>query len=251
MKRIDDHSIDMILSDLPYGITNCKWDTPIPFEPLWKQYKRIIKDNGAIVLTASQPFTSKLVMSNLEMFKYELIWIKNIVTGYLNANRMQMKAHENILIFYNRQPTYNPQMVKRTEQEYKINYRSNDTKSIPSNLYGKTDGIDRKKSAKAQWNKKPTSILKIPVEAYRNGKRFSTRKPVALFENLIKTYTNKGELVLDNCAGSGTTGIACMNTGRNYILIEKDVTHYEIAEKRIQIEKRQKRLDLQLIKEVA
>lgn len=233
MQMIPDKSIDMILCDLPYGTTACKWDVIIPFEPLWKQYERVIKDNGAIVLTASQPFTSALVMSNPKLFKYELVWLKNIPTGFLNAKRMQMKAHENILIFYKNPSTYNPQMIKRTPEQYKSCLRINDSNRNSGESYGNVNTALKRKSAEEQWYKYPTSELKISVEDIRNGKGHPTQKPVALFEYLIKTYTNEGETVLDNCMGSGTTAIACINTGRNYIGFEKEEKYYNIILERI------------------
>ena len=223
MKDIPDKSIDMILCDLPYGTTACKWDTVIPFEPLWEQYKRIIKNNGAIVLTASQPFTSALVMSNTKMFKYEWIWEKERASNFFTANKTPMKYHENICVFYKSQPTYNPQFIL----------------GRPNHSAGK-DGIGKSKSEHYGFNmfkdrensqmKYPSSIIKVNKD--KPGFH-PTQKPVALFEYLIKTYTNEGDLVLDNCAGSGTTGIACINTNRNYILIEKEQEYIDIINKRI------------------
>jgi len=223
MKEIEDKSIDMILCDLPYGTTSCSWDIIIPFEPLWEQYKRIIKDNGAIVLTASQPFTSALVMSNVEMFKYDLVWNKNLATGFLNANRMPLRSHEEILIFYKKQPIYNPQKIKG-----KKNHSRGKNKCKTNNLYG------YHKIAEDNFTelKHPKSVLEIQKE-HPSKTIHPTQKPVALFEYLIKTYTNENDLVLDNCAGSGTTGIACINTKRNYILIEKEKEYYDIIIKRI------------------
>jgi site-specific DNA-methyltransferase (adenine-specific) len=219
MKEIPDKSIDMILCDLPYGTTACKWDTIIPFEPLWEQYKRIIKDNGAVVLTASQPFTSALVMSNPVQFKYSWIWDKKLPTGHLNANKMPMKRHEDILVFCASKTPYFPTM--RTD---KMRARGGG-KASP--VYGK---CIPKKSYSDQYY--PTSILEIH-NADQSKKIHPTQKPVALFEYLIKTYTNKGDLVLDNCIGSGTTAVAAINTGRNYIGIEKDEEYCKIAEERI------------------
>jgi len=225
MPDIPDKSIDMILCDLPYGTTVCKWDTIIPFEPLWKQYKRIIKDNGAIVLTASQPFTTVLISSNLEMFKYEWIWIKDKPSNFMLAKKQPLKYHENILIFYNQLPKYNPQMEKRLEKDKRKNKpRLNKNNICGTELYckeskGNNDYIY------------PKSYQKINKE--RGKGEHPTQKPVALFEYLIKTYTNKGDLVLDNCAGSGTTGVACKNLGRDYILIEKEEKYVEIARRRV------------------
>lgn len=219
MKQIPDKSIDMILCDLPYGTTACKWDTIIPFEPLWEQYKRIIKDNGAIVLTASQPFTSALVMSNVKMFKYEWVWVKSKITGVLNAKRMPVRKHEHILVFStNGLPNYFPQGMKEVNEIIKQGGNSDN--------YGQRN----KKEYVKQFSGCPRDVLEIPSE----GKTIHpTQKPVALFEYLIKTYTNEGDLVLDNCAGSGTTGVACKNTGRNYILIEKEQEYIDIINKRL------------------
>lgn len=238
MRYIKDKSIDMVLCDLPYGTTSCKWDIIIPFEPLWEQYKRIIKDNGAIVLTASQPFTSLLIMSNLDMFKYELIWHKNFSGGFILAKSRPMKYHENILVFYYKQPTYNPQFesyAKSVKDRFKKSGKVNCDNGIKNSLI---NNIQHIKKAQAFINyergKYPSTVMSIKSDENANGKRIHpTQKPVSLFEYLIKTYTNDGDLVLDNCAGSGTTGVACANTNRNYILIEKDETYCSIIEKRI------------------
>jgi site-specific DNA-methyltransferase (adenine-specific) len=226
MKDIPDKSIDMILADLPYGTTNCAWDTIIPFEPLWEQYKRIIKDNGAIVLTASQPFTSMLVMSNIKMFKYEWIWDKKLPTGYLNAKRMPLKRHENILIFGKVNIKYIPQIVLRE------NIRENKDGGIISDGTGKSVFGKHSKVAGKYTHRQPTTIQEFS-NANKTNVLHPTQKPVALFEYLIKTYTNEGDLVLDNVAGSGTTGVACKNLNRNYILIEQDENYCKIAEERL------------------
>jgi site-specific DNA-methyltransferase (adenine-specific) len=219
MADIAPKSIDMILCDLPYGTTACKWDVIIPFEPLWAHYKRIIKDRGAIVLTASQPFTSMLVMSNREWFKYCWVWDKALPTGHLNAKRRPMRQHEDIVIFSDGNNSYNPEM--RTG----IFRKKGD--SGQSECYGK---FNRTVSYNDQYY--PTSIIKIS-NANQTDKLHPTQKPIALFEYLIRTYTNPGDLVLDNCAGSGTTAIAAINTGRDYILIEKEPKYFEIINKRI------------------
>ena len=225
MKDIPDKSVDMILCDLPYGTTACKWDTIIPFEPLWEQYKRIIKDNGAIVLTASQPFTSALVMSNPKMFKYEWIWKKERPTNPLLCKKQPPKYHENILVFYNHQPTFNPTKVLRKEENKRNNKPRNykDATKIDTEKYGDMvlSGSDDLIYG--------SNILEISMQRGLHH----TQKPVALFEYLIKTYTNEGDLVLDNCAGSGTTGVACKNTNRNYILIEKEPEYIDIINKRL------------------
>jgi site-specific DNA-methyltransferase (adenine-specific) len=234
MKSIPDKAIDMILCDLPYGTTACKWDTIIPFEPLWKEYKRIIKDNGAIVLTASQPFTSALVMSQPEMFRYELIWHKNRSGGFITAKKMPMKYHENILIFYKQLPKYNPQFVEYADS---VKKRFKVSGVVPPQTIIKNN-IQNIKSVPGFVNyergKYPESVLKIAgVKNSRSEHLHPTEKPVALFEYLIRTYTNEGDLVLDNCAGSGTTGIACLNTKRNFILIEKEEKYIDLMTKRI------------------
>ena len=226
MKSIPDKSIDMILCDLPYGTTACEWDTIIPFEPLWEQYKRIIKDNGAIVLTASQPFTSALVMSNIKMFKYEWIWDKKLPTGHLNAKRMPLKRHENILIFGKGNIKYIPQTILRE------NIREDKAGGVISDGTGKSAFGKHSKVAGKYTHRQPTTIQEFS-NANKTNVLHPTQKPVALFEYLIKTYTNEGDLVLDNCMGSGTTGVACKNLNRNFIGIEKDENYFKIAEKRI------------------
>lgn len=222
MKILPDRSIDMILCDLPYGTTTCKWDVIIPLEPLWAQYKRVIKDNGAIVLTAQTPFDKILGASNLKLLRYEWIWIKEEGTGFLNAKKRPLKAHENILIFYKKAPIYNPQFktgkpYRRTRNKVKTNsvYRENATRD---GYIAINEGI-----------RCPITVLHFNREYGLHP----TQKPVALFEYLIRTYTNEGDTVLDNCAGSGTTGVACENTGRNSILIEKDPKYCNIIRERM------------------
>jgi site-specific DNA-methyltransferase (adenine-specific) len=233
MKTIPGKSIDMILCDLPYGTTNCAWDTVIPFEPLWEQYKRIIKDNGAIVLTASQPFTSALVMSNIKMFKYEWIWNKNSAGNVMVAKYQPLKITENILVFSKQTPKYNPQLEygfkDRTNE--KPNVKTSDLYSgIKSNTFFKTT---KNKPAGTKYPKNLINISKQSTECCNSKSVHPTQKPVALFEYLIKTYTNEGDLVLDNCIGSGTTAIACINLNRNWIGIEQDEKYCKIAEERI------------------
>ena len=223
MRILPDKSIDMILCDLPYGTTTCKWDTIIPFEPLWKEYKRIIKNNGAIVLTASQPFTSKLVMSNLEIFKYEWIWEKDAGTGFLNAKKYPLKNTENILVFCNGVHKYNPQM--RKGKPYKI------TRGRKSDNYSK-DSIDEIITENT-GERYPLTGLKFNRD---KNKFHPTQKPVALFEYLIKTYTNEGNIVLDNCIGSGTTAIACKRLNRRYIGFETSKEYCKIAKQRLEAE---------------
>ena len=225
MKDIPDKSIDAIICDLPYQITKLKWDVIIPFEPLWEQYKRIIKDNGAIVLTASQPFTSALVMSNIKMFKYEWIWVKNSGSGFLNASKMPMKKHENILVFYKKLPTYNPQNLLVHNKIIKTR-KTFSKETALGNIGVKNLG----KEYLSKFTNFPISVQFCEEEKGLHP----TQKPVALFEFLVKTYTNEGDTVLDSCMGSGTTAVAAINTGRNFIGIEMDKGYCDIANKRIQ-----------------
>ena len=221
MKDIPDKSVDMILCDLPYGTTACKWDTIIPFEPLWEQYERVIKDNGAIVLTSSQPFTSALIMSKPELFKHEWIWKKQKPTNFYQVKQQPLKEHESVLVFAKKRITYNPQGT------VPVNIK-NGRKNKSSNLYSKYDGGDYVQKV----GNYPRSILFYPTEGDKY-RIHPTQKPVALFEYLIKTYTNKGETILDNCMGSGTTAIAAINTNRNYIGFELDKKYCELANNRI------------------
>ena len=230
MKDIEDKSVDMILADLPYGTTACKWDTIIPFEPLWEQYKRIIKDNGAIVLTASQPFTSALVMSNPKMFKVAIVWNKKKAGNFVQGNIQPLKIHEDVLIFYSKQPTYNPQKTLLDKPQKVRNGAKNRQDRKEAGGFGGTVIYSDKFEAD---KKLPTTIVEISKDNYGKNVFHPTQKPVALFEYLIKTYTNEGDLVLDNCMGSGTTGVACKNLNRNFIGIELDPDYFKIAEKRI------------------
>lgn len=225
MKDIPDKSIDMILCDPPYGSTRCSWDVIIPFEPLWEQYNRIIKDNGAIVLFCSQPFTSKLVMSNINNFRYELIWKKERPTNPLLCKKQFPKYHENILVFYKKQPTFNPQHVKRKEENKRNNKPRvyTDRTKLAINKYS-----ERVLSGSNDYIYQP-NILEVSMERGLHP----TQKPVKLLELLIKTYTNEGDIVLDNAMGSGSTGVACLNTNRNFIGIELEEEYFEIAKKRI------------------
>ena len=230
MKNIPDNSVDMILCDLPYGTTQCKWDSIIPFEPLWEQYNRIIKDNGAICLFGSEPFSSMLICSNINRFKYNWIWQKNKCTGFLNAKKQPLNDNETISIFYKKQCIYNPQMTN-AERIYKRGYVVRDAeKNIrQSECYGKqhsnlqTDNGLRYPKRIQYFNNNDTSHQLHP-----------TQKPVALCEYLIKTYTNEGETVLDNCMGSGTTGVACKNLNRKFIGIELDEGYFKVAKERIE-----------------
>jgi site-specific DNA-methyltransferase (adenine-specific) len=227
MCLIPDKSIDMILCDLPYGTTQNKWDSVIPLDKLWEQYLRVIKDNGAIVLTAQQPFTTSLINSNKNNFRYSLVWDKVGTTGFQNAKRMPLRRHEDICVFYKNLSIYNPQMEIRGKPRKKGGSKKD------NGCYGKL-----RSSESFNNTYYPTSIISIS-NAVKIGKLHPTQKPVALFEYLIKTYTNEGETVLDNCMGSGTTAIACMNTNRNYIGFEwcPDEPHdiyFNLANKRIQ-----------------
>lgn len=213
-------SVDMIFTDLPYGTTRCKWDAIIPFDEMWKQYKRIIKDNGAILLTASQPFTSQLITSNIGMFRYEWIWEKNRGGGYLNAKRMPLKSHENVCVFYKKLPKYNPQKTKGKPYKNK--------RGSHSNLYGgvRIEHWETKNSG----DRYPVTVQKFQIETGYHP----TQKPVDLVSYMIKTYTDEGDVVLDSCMGSGTTGVACKINRRKFIGIELDDTYFDIAEKRIE-----------------
>ena len=226
MKDIPDGSVDMILADLPYGTTQNKWDEVIPFEPLWEQYERAIKDNGAIVLFAQTPFDKVLGASNLKLLRYEWIWEKTTATGHLNANRMPMKAHENILVFYKKLPTYNPQ--KTTGHERKVSSAKHKRHSKKSDVYG-----DHDLTSYDSTERYPRSVQMFATDKQKSNLH-PTQKPVALFEYLIKTYTNKGETVLDNVMGSGTTGVACKNLNRNFIGMELDEMYFNKAKERIE-----------------
>jgi len=219
MKRIPDKSVDMILCDLPYGTTKNKWDSIIPLGKLWEQYERVIKGNGAIVLFGSQPFTTALNNSNTKLYRYEWIWIKNNSTGFQLANKRPMKKHEIISVFYNKQPTYNPQALQPYGKVNKRGSMGDNWDEMSSNQYIQ------------KYTNYPTQLLEY---SYDKEKLHPTQKPVALFEYLIKTYTNEGETVLDNCMGSGTTAIACLNTNRNFIGFEMDKEYFDIATKRIE-----------------
>jgi site-specific DNA-methyltransferase (adenine-specific) len=225
MKGISDNSIDMILADLPYGTTACKWDTIIPFDKLWEQYERIIKQNGAIVLTASQPFTSALVMSNPKMFKYELIWQKTRPSNVFNAKKQFMKWHENICIFYKNLPTYNPQTTigKAYKKKHYIQDRSNGTLGKT----GEKDGHISENNGIMQ----PKTVIEISNPNHNS--LHPTQKPVELMEYLIKTFSNEEDIVLDNTMGSGTTCVACKQTNRIYIGIEQEEKYFKIAEQRL------------------
>jgi DNA modification methylase len=222
MRILPDSSIDLILTDLPYGTTACRWDTVIPLDPLWAHYKRLIKPNGVIVLTACQPFTSVLVMSNPSWYKTEWIWEKSNATGFLNAKKQPLRAHESVLVFYTKSPTYNPQMthghIRKTASR----------KTINSDCYGEGNILTAYDS---------TSRYPRTVQPFSSDKQKSslhpTQKPVSLMEYLIKTYSNEGDVILDSCAGSFTTGVASSNTNRLFIGIEKDQNYFNIGVERM------------------
>ena len=224
MKDIPDKSIDMVLCDLPYGTTRNKWDSVIPLDRLWEQYKRVIKENGAIVLFSAEPFTSLLITSNIQQFRYDLIWSKTQGSDFLNANRKPLRSHENICVFYKKQPTYNPQ--KTDGKPYKP--KSGETTSTN---FGKFNGNHHTENKDGK--RYPLSVLRFSGE-HNRGKQHPTQKPTNLLEWLIKTYTNENETVLDNCMGSGSTGVACINTNRNFIGYELDEHYFQIAKERLE-----------------
>lgn len=226
MKEIPNKSIDMILCDLPYGTTKNHWDSLIDLNLLWNQYERIIKDNGAIALFSQQPFTSILTCSNLKIFRYEWIWKKSKSSGFMNAKKMPLKNHENILVFYKKLPTYNPQGIIKG-----VSVKTGRTRKGNSRNYGKT-GCGDKDYIQTQCNY-PKDTIEFSNPSNK-GHLHPTQKPVALLEYLIKTYTNENEIVLDNCMGSGSTGVACVNTNRDFIGIELDEKYFNIAKERIE-----------------
>lgn len=226
MDKIADKSVDMILCDLPYGTTRCKWDSLINLDRLWKHYKRIIKPSGAIVLFAQAPFDKVLAMSNIKEFRYEWIWEKTQGTGHLNANEMPMKCHENLLVFYKKLPVYNPQ--KTTGHKRKVATAHHKRNCSTGDIYGACANFSDYDSTERY----PRSVLLFPSDKQKENYH-STQKPVALCEYMIKTYTNEGGVVLDNCSGSGTTAIACINTNRNFICIEKEEKYVDISRERV------------------
>jgi predicted methyltransferase len=229
MKTIPDGSVDMVLTDPPYGTTACKWDSVIPFEPMWEQLKRIIKPNGAIVMTASQPFTSALIMSNASMFKYCWVWEKNKATGHLNAKKRPMVAHEDVVVFYAKPTTYNPQgLTKKDKPTVSKGNRGKKGSGSSGEVYGLAV-----KDAIQTHTGYPRSVIGIGVDM--TAAFHPTQKPIALMEYLIKTYTNESETVLDFTMGSGTTGVAAKNLNRKFIGIELDENYYNIARERIEV----------------
>lgn len=234
MKGIPDKSVDLILCDLPYGTTKCSWDIIIPFDELWKQYKRIIKDNGAIVLFGQEPFSSLLRTSNLDMYRYDIYWEKERLTNIMQVKKRVGKTIETISVFYKNQPTYNPQMIK-----YDGKPRSN---KVKNGKLGKLVDDNNDKSVKEYVDtgyRYPTQVWKFKRDTLTSNLH-PTQKPVALLEELIKTFSNEGEIVLDNCMGSGSTGVASINTNRNFIGIELDENYFRIAKERIQTDSKTK-----------
>ena len=245
MKNISDKSIDMILCDLPYGMTSRnKWDIIIPFDKLWNQYTRIIKDNSAIVLFGKQPFTSMMIMSNPKIYKYNMIWRKNLKSGHLNTKRIPMGAYEDIMVFYKKQPIYNPQKIPRTYQKpSKKSYYTESTNygrqrgdyiDNQSNWLYPDDVIDYEDGVNLDALDLENEMLYIKCVHNSSGKLHPTQKPVELLEWLIKTYTDENMTILDNCMGSGSTGVACLNTNREFIGIEIDENYFNIAKERLE-----------------
>lgn len=227
MKDIPDRSIDLILCDLPYGTTKCSWDIIIPFDELWQQYNRIIKDNGAILLFGQEPFSSLLRTSNLDMYKYDIYWEKERLTNIMQVKKRVGKTIETISVFYKNQPTYNPQMIK-----YDGKHRSN---KVKNGKLGKLVDDNNDKSVREYVDtgyRFPTQVWKFKRDTLTSNLH-PTQKPVALLEELIKTFSNEGDTVLDNCMGSGSTGVACINTNRNFIGIELNEKYFNIATERI------------------
>jgi site-specific DNA-methyltransferase (adenine-specific) len=222
MRRIDDHSVDLIIADLPYGVTKNVWDRLIPFEPLWTEYRRIAKANAAIVLTATQPFATDVIMSNRAMFKYDWVWPKPPVSP-LNAKKRPMPAHEHILVFYTKQPTYNPQGVREMRR-----FRTDRDISKSKNY-----GLTGSKAHVQERTGYPTSVIRGLKNMSQPDKVHPTQKPIELMEYLVRTYSNHGDVVMDNVMGSGTTGLAAIRLGRNFIGVEKSAEYFEIAAKRI------------------
>ena len=223
LQELPDESVDMILCDLPYGTTKCKWDIIIPFEPLWEQYRRVAKKNAAMVFTAAQPFTSVLVGSNLKEFKYNWVWEKSKATGYLNAKKMPMRAHEDVCVFYRKPPCYNPQMWESTPYNKGTAHR-------PTEVYGKQKAVLVKNDTGLRY---PRTVQYFKTAESEGKVYHPTQKPTALFKYLIETYTNPGEVVLDSCLGSGTTAIASLESGRHFVGIELDPEYVDISLERI------------------
>lgn len=232
MKEIPDGSVDMVLCDLPYGTTACKWDTVIPFEPLWAEYWRMVKPNGAVVLTAAQPFTTQLIASQIDRFKYCWYWMKPGVTGFANAKKQPLRCVEDVAVFYRSPPTYNPQGLVYAPK-VKKNGASVGGDTLRADV-AESEGRGSLRTPGAEYVQEFTNYPRQTLEfAQCDKKVHPTQKPVALMEYLIRTYTNEGDTILDSCMGSGTTGVACVNTGRSFIGIERDAEYFRIAQERI------------------
>jgi site-specific DNA-methyltransferase (adenine-specific) len=232
MPNISDASINMVICDLPYGTTACAWDTVIPFNDLWKQYRRLIRGSGAIVLTASQPFTSALVMSNPKMFKVEWIWRKNEGSGFALSRTRPIKYHESVLVFANGVPVYNPQKTARTSEQSRERTKTPVGSGKALRSHGTMQHLGDVQYD-PNW-KNPESVLDVKCVPNGGGKKIHpTQKPVELFEYFIKTYTNPGDIVLDNCSGSGTTAVAAQSAGRRWVCIEKDPIYYRSSCERV------------------
>lgn len=224
MKCIPDGSVDMVLCDPPYGVTECRWDSVIPFDDMWKAYRRIVKENGVIALFSSQPFTTRLIHSNIRQYRYNWYWIKNIKTGHVFAEVQPMRCVEEICVFYRRRPLYQPQGLIKLNREI-VRQKSGTKDSVYR--------IDKSKNVSVQrYGNYPSNVLRFDVDAGK-ARVHPTQKPVAILEYLIRTYTLPNETVLDNCMGSGSTGVACVNSNRRFIGMEQDESYYHIAEKRI------------------
>lgn len=226
---IPDGSVDMILCDLPYGTTQNKWDSVIPFEPLWREYWRVLKPNGAVVLTAAQPFSTQLIASQIDRFKYCWYWMKPGVTGFANAKKQPLRCVEDVAVFYRSPPTYNPQGLRPFNKIVNKGKSAGGATVQGEDSSGK-GALREGKDYLQEFTNYPRQTLEF---AQSDKKVHPTQKPVALMEYLIRTYTNEGDTVLDNCMGSGTTGVACKNTGRNFIGIERDPDYFRIASDRI------------------
>ena len=237
MKSIPGGSVDLVLTDPPYGTTACKWDSVIPMAPMWEQLKRIIKPNGAIVMTASQPFTSALVMSNPKMFKWADVWHKCRATGHLNAKIMPLREHEDVLVFGLGRVLYNPQIKPKKPENIRPDGRGSTTKCYGKFSVSSCRGIPSNMTY-------PRSVVMVNNTNRGESGLHPTQKPVALMEYLIRTYTDEGEIVLDFTMGSGTTGVACLNTGRSFIGIELDQQYFDAAFKRIDLATKQECLSL-------
>lgn len=233
MQQIPEHSIDAVICDLPYGLTKAHWDKPIPFEPLWGGYERVCKEKAPIILFSEQPFTTDLINSARKLFRYEIIWEKTQKTGFYNANRMPLKGHENILVFYKKLPTYNPQKYHVDRKDIGRRRKKQADRCV---LYGHVAAQDYVENG----TRYPHDVIHFSnwngalFGNNSNATKHPTQKPVPVIEWLIRSYTNQGDTVLDNCMGSGSTGVAAINTGRNFVGIELDKSYYQIAEKRIQ-----------------